>query len=102
MVLTSAHDGILLLTLSRPERLNAITTAMCLALVEQFDRASAARDVRGVIVNGSGRAFCAGIDLQELEEARQSEAAMRQMLDVVQSLTRAVYRSSKPIAFALH
>jgi enoyl-CoA hydratase/carnithine racemase len=56
-------DGILTLTLDRPERLNAFTMQMCRELLDAFDRADRDDDVRAVIVTGAGRAFCAGADL---------------------------------------
>jgi enoyl-CoA hydratase/carnithine racemase len=56
-------DGVLTLTLSRPQRLNAVTRTMIGELVEAFDRADADDGVRVVIVTGAGRAFSAGADL---------------------------------------
>ncbi len=56
-------DGILTLTLNRPERLNAFTATMMRELIEAFDAADADDAVRAVIVTGAGRAFCAGADL---------------------------------------
>src|ERR1043165_1256858 len=56
-------DGILTLTLHRPEQLNAFTVTMANELVAAFERASADDAVRAVIVTGAGRAFCAGMDL---------------------------------------
>ena len=56
-------DGILTLTLDRPEKLNAFTPTMLTELLDAFDRADADDAVRAVIVTGAGRAFCAGADL---------------------------------------
>lgn len=56
-------DGILTLTLNRPEKLNAFTSQMCDELIEAYGRASLDDDVRAVVVTGEGRAFCAGMDL---------------------------------------
>lgn len=55
--------GILLLSLSRPTRLNAFTVEMCGELVDAFGRASGDDAVRAIVVTGEGRAFCAGMDL---------------------------------------
>jgi enoyl-CoA hydratase/carnithine racemase len=57
-------DGVLTLTLDRPERLNAWTQRMGDELIEAFDRADADDDVRAVIVTGAGRGYCAGADLE--------------------------------------
>lgn len=56
-------DGILTLTLHRPEKLNAFTATMAGEVIKAFDDADADDDVRVVVVTGAGRAFCAGADL---------------------------------------
>src|SRR4051794_9028065 len=56
-------DGVLTITLNRPDRLNAFTATMMGELIEAFDAADADDDVRAVIVTGEGRGFCAGADL---------------------------------------
>jgi enoyl-CoA hydratase/carnithine racemase len=59
----TVDHGILTLTLSRPEQLNAFTVEMANELVSAFERASDDDEVQAVIVTGAGRAFCAGMDL---------------------------------------
>lgn len=56
-------DGILTLWLDRPEQLNAFTVEMAGELEHAFRRAGSDDDVRAIVVTGSGRAFCAGMDL---------------------------------------
>jgi enoyl-CoA hydratase/carnithine racemase len=56
-------DGILLLTLNRPEQMNAVSGAVCEEMLAAFDRADAEDDIRVVIVTGAGKAFSAGADL---------------------------------------
>jgi enoyl-CoA hydratase/carnithine racemase len=58
-----ATDGVLTITLNRPERLNAFTDTMRRELIAAFDLADADDDVRAVVVTGEGRGFCAGADL---------------------------------------
>jgi enoyl-CoA hydratase/carnithine racemase len=60
----SEDDGVLTVTLDRPDRLNAFTRTMQGELIDAFDRADADDDVRAVVVTGAGRAFCAGADLE--------------------------------------
>jgi enoyl-CoA hydratase/carnithine racemase len=62
-LLYDAADGVLTLTLNRPDKLNAFTDTMAHELMDAFDRADADDSVRVVIVTGAGRAFCAGADL---------------------------------------
>ena len=56
-------EGVGTVTLDRPQKLNAVTSAMLAELRAAFDLADADDDVRAVIVTGAGRAFCAGADL---------------------------------------
>lgn len=56
-------DGILTITLDRPEQLNAFTATMQNELIDACDRADADDGVRAIIVTGRGRGFCAGADL---------------------------------------
>ncbi len=58
-----------LLTLNRPDNLNAMTSELCGAIHEHLDRVAADRSTRAVILTGAGRAFCAGLDLQGFGEA---------------------------------
>ena len=62
-ILHEVVDGVLTITLDRPEKLNAFTPTMMRELIDAFDRADADDAVRAVIVTGAGRAFCAGADL---------------------------------------
>ncbi|MFA7664675.1 MAG: crotonase/enoyl-CoA hydratase family protein [Burkholderiaceae bacterium] len=62
-LLYDLDDGILTITLNRPDKLNAFTPTMMNELIAAFDRADADDAVRAIIVTGAGRAFCAGADL---------------------------------------
>jgi|TARA_B100001093_G_scaffold503445_1_gene557837 enoyl-CoA hydratase/carnithine racemase len=62
-VLYEVSDRILMLTLNRPESLNAFTLEMGSELIDAFQRASNDDEIGAIIVTGAGRAFCAGMDL---------------------------------------
>jgi len=62
-VLVSLEAGVLTLTLNRPDKLNSFNEEMHLALRAGFQRAADDREVRAVLLTGSGRGFCAGQDL---------------------------------------
>lgn len=65
-VLTSRHqDGVLTLTLNRPEAFNAFNTELKQALLAGLRAADQDPTVRAVVLTGAGRAFCAGQDLKE-------------------------------------
>jgi len=63
-LLQSVTDGVLTLTLNRPEVLNAITPALLDEVTESLRDAAAGRTVRAVIITGAGRGFCSGQDLR--------------------------------------
>lgn len=62
-VTVSTEAGVMLITLDRPEKLNAYTDAMGRALARAVRSASADDAVRAIIITGAGRAFCAGADV---------------------------------------
>ena len=62
---TATSDGVMTITLSRPERLNAFTSAMHAELREALAAAESDQSVRCVVLTGEGRAFSAGQDLTE-------------------------------------
>ena len=59
----AVSEGILTLTLNRPDQLNSFTLEMASELVDGFHRASEDDAVGAIVVTGAGRAFCAGMDL---------------------------------------
>ena len=63
-LLHSVTDGVLTLTLNRPEVLNAITPALLDEVTDSLREAAAGRTVRAVIITGAGRGFCSGQDLR--------------------------------------
>ena len=64
-LLVDFSDGVLVVTLNRPEVLNSFNRAMALALQGALARAASDPAVRCVVLTGAGRGFCAGQDLQE-------------------------------------
>src|SRR5262245_31517354 len=57
-ILYDVDDGILTITLNRPEKLNAFTVTMMTEMIDALDRSDADDSIRAVIVTGAGRAFC--------------------------------------------
>jgi enoyl-CoA hydratase/carnithine racemase len=62
-LLYELDNGVLTITLHRPDKLNAFTDQMCREMVDAIGRADADDDVRVVVVTGAGRGFCAGADV---------------------------------------
>jgi len=112
-------DRILTLTLHRPDQLNAFTVDMAEELVDAFGRAGADDDVAAVVVTGSGRAFCAGMDLsadgnvfgldetlrptpEELRERLDDPAIVHGVRDTGGRVTLAIYDCPKPVIAAIN
>lgn len=62
------NNGVLTLTLNRPEKLNALNADVLQALSELFNSAKNNQQVKGVLLTGKGKAFCAGADISRLAE----------------------------------
>jgi enoyl-CoA hydratase/carnithine racemase len=62
-------DKVRLLTMNRPDQLNAMTAELCTALHDEFDRIAEDRSCRAVVLTGGGRGFCAGLDLRGYGDA---------------------------------
>ncbi|HAT9208087.1 TPA: enoyl-CoA hydratase [Legionella pneumophila subsp. pneumophila] len=62
------NNGILTLTLNRPEKLNALSTDVLSALNELFFQAKSNPKVKALLLTGNGKAFCAGADINRLAE----------------------------------
>jgi enoyl-CoA hydratase/carnithine racemase len=108
-LLTENRDGILTLTLNRPERLNAFTDVMARELIDVFDRADADDSVRVVVVTGAGRAFCAGADLgsggdtfDRAAHGRGDDPADPRNRDGGGTVTLRIFRSLKPVIAAVN
>jgi enoyl-CoA hydratase/carnithine racemase len=112
-------DGILVLRLDRPDQLNSFTVEMADELVDAFGRASADDAVRAVVVTGSGRAFCAGMDLsvegnvfgldeslrptlEDLHDRLDDPEIARGVRDTGGRVTLAIYDCLKPVIAAIN
>ena len=72
-LLVEQHDQVLLITLNRPDRLNAISRAMLNELSAKVVEADKDPDIRCIVLTGSGKGFCAGLDLIDTNERRQED-----------------------------
>ena len=93
-LLTEARDGILTLTLNRPDKLNAIDNELAADLLQALDAAGSDDAVRAIRLRGNGRAFCAGRDV--------SAAPTEDDLVLVQAVARAMVRNPKPVVAEVH
>ena len=88
------QDGVLTLSLNRPEKLNAIDNDLSRDLLSALASASSDPSVRVVVVNGNGKAFCAGRDI--------STAPTDEDLVLVQAVSMAIVDLTKPLIAAVH
>src|SRR4051794_2915642 len=100
-------DGVLTITLDRPDRLNAFTGVMARELIEAFDRADADDDVRAIVVTGAGRGFCAGADLEAGGDTFNAAAQGREHEGEVPrdgggQVVLRIYESLKPVIAAIN
>ena len=88
MILKERQDGVLVLTLNRPEKLNAITGELLDALYAALKEGAEDREVRALLLTGAGRAFSAGQDLTEFGDRKPDyEAHLRRYNRVVEALS---------------
>ena len=115
----AVQDGILTLTLTRPEQMNSFTVDMANELIAAFNRASDDDTVRAIVVTGAGKAFCAGMDLSKpgnvfgLDESQQptlrdmserlDEPAIHDgVRDTGGRVVLAIYACKKPVIGAIN
>jgi 2-(1,2-epoxy-1,2-dihydrophenyl)acetyl-CoA isomerase len=103
-ILTELLEGVLSITLNRPERLNAFTEPMHLALRAAIQRAHDDPDVRAVVLTGAGRAFCAGQDLGDRDPRKmEGPPDLGHTLDTFYNPTLRLIRSlEKPVIAAVN
>ncbi len=75
VVACEVNESVALVTLNRPDNLNALSRTMIGALVDMFNALRDDTQVRAVVLTGSGRAFSAGLDLKELGESASLSVA---------------------------
>ena len=96
-------DGpVSIVTLQRPERLNAINADLLRDLNAQLQTAQADAATRAIVLTGAGRAFCAGDDLKAFDDQSATPASRAQMCEDVQRITRTLMGGPKPVVGAVH
>ena len=105
-IITDIADGIMTITLNRPERLNAFTAGMRAEMTDALDTADADDSVRGIIVTGAGRGFCAGADLGSGGNTFNADARAGRPgglhADGGGLLTLRIYECRKPVVAAIN
>ena len=100
-LLVAREGAVAILTLNRPDRMNAVDMATLAALREAVDDLWGDGDVRAVIVTGAGeKAFCAGADLKE--RAGMSPGQVRRFLKNIREVMRELEHLPKPVIAAVN
>ncbi len=98
-LLIGRRGGVATLTLNRPDRLNAFTAPLTIALREALATAEADPETRVVLLHGAGRGFCAGQDLSEVTPGQDLGETLEQRIN---PLVRAIRALSLPVVCAVH
>jgi enoyl-CoA hydratase/carnithine racemase len=100
------RDGVALLTLNRPDRLNALNQELVQALTEAFASITDDDSVRVVVLTGEGRGFCAGLDLRDFgpsaREATTSVSGRMQFQEMMGALPAALRALPQPVIAAIN
>lgn len=95
-------DGVLVVTFTNPDRLNAVTETAHRELVEIWPEVDADPEVRVVLLRGDGRAFSAGGDFEMIANIIGDASAHRRVLKEARELVRNIIECSKPIVSAIN
>jgi enoyl-CoA hydratase len=102
----SDGDGVVVVRLNRPERLNAINQAMVTELKDTCAALAAQRDVRVVVLTGTGRGFCSGIDLRDfgpnVPDAADPAIDRIRFQEMMASLPAAIRALPQPVVAAIN
>ena len=94
------EDSIAIITLNRPDRLNAWTNQMNADIVHAIDEANNDKNIGAVVVTGAGRGFCAGADIKDTFQSQMGNVSSGILDDVEEYVT--FIRSSKPVVGAIN
>jgi enoyl-CoA hydratase len=99
-VLYKRHGNVGVITLNRPDRLNAINGQLLKDFVQQLKKAKEDKEAVSVILTGAGRAFCAGEDLKETAAGKSFDTWVEET-DGLQDIQRDIMRLGKPLIAAV-
>ena len=104
-LLVEQHDHVVVITLNRPERLNAISGEMLGELSAKMVEANKDPDTRCILLTGAGRGFCSGLDLVDTGsnmETRRGNNRPRQLFDVRDAPINVMWNIDTPIICAIN
>lgn len=106
LVIREDRGAVTHLTLNLPGKLNALSDGMIAALTETFGALMISETQRVIVLKGSGKAFCAGHDLKEMQAKRDSNdrgaAALRDLFDRCARMMQMIPRLPQPVIAQTH
>jgi 2-(1,2-epoxy-1,2-dihydrophenyl)acetyl-CoA isomerase len=103
-ITTTFDSGIATVTLNRPDKLNAFIGHMRRDLAEALEQAGGDADVRVIVINGAGRAFCAGADVAYMDELMRRDDAdeFARLLGAGRRVVHAIRQTTKPVVASIN
>jgi len=101
-VLTATENGVLTLTMNRPQKRNALDAALNADLLAAFIAAEADDAVRAIVLTGAGKGFCAGADLAVFGANPTPDQVYQAIIDTYQPLMGKLATMEKPIIAAIN
>jgi len=102
-VLRTDDNGVRLLTMNRPEKLNALNTELTRTLLTELQAANADPDIRAIVLTGAGRGFCAGADVTEFQHlSADNPREIKMRGDLTMQLHASFVTIDKPIVCAIN
>jgi enoyl-CoA hydratase/carnithine racemase len=102
-VLVADRGAVRVLTMNRPEKRNALNTALTRALLEGLRAADAADGVACVVLTGAGQGFCAGADLSEFKDLTpEKQHLVDERAELTMQLHLAFSKMKKPVVTAIN
>ena len=95
------HNGVLTLTLNRADKFNSFVREMALALQEKLAAAETHKEVRAIVITGTGKAFCAGQDLSEAIDPEGPELT-KIVSEHYNPIIKLIRKIEKPIVAAVN
>ncbi|RPJ18228.1 MAG: enoyl-CoA hydratase, partial [Desulfobacteraceae bacterium] len=101
VLLAEEKDGVITLTLNRPQAMNSLNFGLLRSLRDQVEALRFRSDVRVVIITGAGdKAFCSGADLKE--RATLSPAQVKEYIFTIRNLFTSIELLNKPVIAAVN
>jgi enoyl-CoA hydratase len=101
-ILRTSHERVTVLSLNRPDRLNAVNDELYHSLYTALVDLDADRNVRAVVLTGSGRAFCVGDDLKAHREGTRNSRDRAEYVHLGRQVCRQIQTMSTPVVAAVN